>query len=49
MLKDGDGGQPNIHPYSHTRTLVIFHQGHDVPHKVCQPDNNGEVLFRQND
>jgi len=24
-------------------TLVIFHQGHDIPHNVCQPDNNGEI------
>jgi hypothetical protein len=43
MPKDGDGGQPHIYPTQQTRTLVLFHQGHDVPHDVCQTDNNGEV------
>ncbi len=47
MPKNGAGGPnrypPNIYPMQRTKTLVIFHQGHDVPHNVCQTDNNGEV------
>jgi hypothetical protein len=43
MPTDGDGGAPDIHPRERGKTLVIFHQGHDVPHNVCQTDNNGEV------
>eukprot|EP01051_Picozoa_sp_SAG22_P019666 SAG22_NODE_3704_length_1566_cov_1.912065_3_plen_223_part_00 len=35
--------QPSISPRTLDKTLVLFHQGHDIPHDVCQQDNNGEV------